>query len=259
MGEQLSVFIVTLNEAERIGRTLDAIAGLSSDVIVVDSGSTDATVEIAREKGVKVVHRDWSGYGPQKRHGESLCRHDWVLNIDADEVVTPELAREIGALMQGARELADAYRIRIVEVYPGETKPAPFAYGLDPVRLYRRSKGSYAESAVHDRVMLQADAKVGVLRHRIDHFSVPSMRNQIDKLLRYADAHEAATEHRSRRISSLRMISEFPLAFLKAYFGRRHFMRGAYGYAIAVNYAYYRHIRIMQLYERNRLPKADDI
>ncbi len=87
----VSVFVITRNEAARLGRTLGAL-GWANQVVVVDSGSTDATCEIAREKGAEVHHRDWAGYGSQKVFAEAQCRHDWLLNLDADEVVTPDLA-----------------------------------------------------------------------------------------------------------------------------------------------------------------------
>ncbi len=248
----LSTFIIARNEADRIGPVIEAAQKISSEVIVVDSGSTDATVAVAEAAGARVVHNDWPGYGPQKRFAETLCANDWLLNLDADEVLSRELSDEIREMFGRGRPPADAFTIPIVEMYPGESRPAPFAYALSPVRLYRVSKGRYADSTVYDRVMLEDAAKVGSLRHPIHHYSVRSLREEAGKLLGYADAQAQAAENAGRRVSALRMISEFPLAFLKAYILRRHFLRGAYGYAIAINYAYYRHMRIVQFYERAR-------
>jgi glycosyltransferase involved in cell wall biosynthesis len=89
----LSVFIICKNEADRIGRTLEAVRGLSDDIVVVDSGSTDGTQALAAQLGARVVEHPFEGYGPQKRHAETLCRHPWLLNIDADEVIPPDLGR----------------------------------------------------------------------------------------------------------------------------------------------------------------------
>jgi glycosyltransferase involved in cell wall biosynthesis len=162
----LSIFIITRDEADRIGRTLDALAGLSDDIIVVDSGSVDGTRDIAAAKGARVVEHAFEGYGPQKRFAETVCRHPWLLNLDADEVLPADLAAEIRALFGSGELTADAYRIRIAEIFPGEGAPHRFAYALSPVRLYRRDKGTYSASPVHDRVDLAADARIGRLRVR---------------------------------------------------------------------------------------------
>lgn len=94
-GLPLSIFIITRNEADRLPRTLAAIRTLSDDIVVVDSGSTDDTVALAAAAGARTLHRDWEGYGPQKRFAEEQCRHPWLLNLDADEWIPPHLADEI--------------------------------------------------------------------------------------------------------------------------------------------------------------------
>ena len=123
---QLSIFIIARDEADRIGRTIEAVRGLSDDIVLVDSGSTDGTQGIAERLGARVVFNPWPGYGQQKRFAEEQCRHDWLLNIDADEVVPPDLAAEIASLFAGPGPAADAYQIRIAEIFPGE--PAPVSY-----------------------------------------------------------------------------------------------------------------------------------
>jgi glycosyltransferase involved in cell wall biosynthesis len=249
MTQPISAFIISKDEADRIGPTLAALREVADEIVVVDSGSKDETVAIAQRAGARVFHQDWLGYGPQKRFAEDQCTHDWLLNLDADEVLSPELVDEIRALFQGSGPDRDAYEIVIAEVFPGERAPAAFAYSLAPVRLYDRRKGRYADSTVHDRVDLAPGATVARLRHRVHHFSIRSLRHEMTKLLTYADRIAAAKEHRHRRPGALRLVSEFPLAFLKAYVLRRHFLRGAYGWAIAINYAYYRHMRIVAMYE----------
>ena len=94
----LSIFIIAQNEVDRIGRTIEAARALSDDIILVDSGSTDGTQALAESLGARVIFNAWPGYGQQKRFAEEQCRHDWLLNLDADEVVPPDLAAEIAAL-----------------------------------------------------------------------------------------------------------------------------------------------------------------
>ena len=256
----LSVFIIACNEADRIGRTIAAIAEIAAEIIVVDSGSTDATVAIAERLGARVIANDWPGYGPQKRFAEAACRGPWVLNIDADEVVSPELASEIVALFADGEPACDAYRIAIAEVYPGERRPHRWAYALHPVRLYRKDAGQYAQSAVHDRVELRPGARLGRLHHRIHHHSLRSLAEQLNKFNAYTDMQVADMDRRGRLPPAWRILIEFPLAFLKTYLGRRHFLRGWYGIATAANVAFARHLRIAKTIEarRRRILRHDD-
>src|SRR3712207_4928412 len=94
----LSVFIIARNEADRIGATIRAVRDLTDDLVVIDSGSTDGTQAVAEELGARVIFNAWPGYGPQKRFGEEQCRHDWILNLDADEELSPALREEIRSL-----------------------------------------------------------------------------------------------------------------------------------------------------------------
>ena len=97
---------------------------------------------MAREFGARLIEHPFPGYGPQKRFAEGECRHPWLLNLDADEVLSPPLRAEIAALFADGEPQADAYEIAIHEVFPGEDEPHPLGYALTPVRLYRRDKGS---------------------------------------------------------------------------------------------------------------------
>lgn len=246
----LSVFIIALNEADRIGRTIAAVRALSDDIVLVDSGSTDGTQALAESLGARVIHHDWPGYGQQKRFAEEQCRHPWLLNIDADEVIPPDLAGEIAALFAHGEPSHDAYRIRIAEIFPGEGAPHRFAYALSPVRLYRSDKGRYSPSPVHDRVDLAPGARVAKLAGTIHHYSVRSLGEQMDKLNAYSDAQADDLDQRGEELSALRLGLEFPANFLKAYIGRRHALRGVYGFMTAMNYGFYRYLRVAKHWER---------
>lgn len=253
---QLSVFVIARNEVDRIGRTLEAVRDLTDDLIVIDSGSTDGTQDIAAAAGARVIFNPWPGYGEQKRFGEDQSRHPWVLNVDADEVVPPSLADEIVALFAKGEPDADAYRIRIAEIFPGEGEPHPLAYALAPVRLYRRDKGRYSPSPVHDRVKLADGARVKRLKGTIHHFSVRSIGDQLAKLNNYTDALVEDLDARGESVSRLRLVLEFPANFVKAYVGRRHAVRGVYGFMTAMNFAFYRYLRVAKHLERRMAEKA---
>jgi glycosyltransferase involved in cell wall biosynthesis len=249
----LSVFIIAYNEADRLPRVLDSLCDLAEDVVVVDSGSDDGTQDVALRHGARLIEHEFPGYGPQKRFAEGECRHNWLLNLDADEVVSPELRAEIAALFAAGEPEADAYEIAIHEMFPGEDEPHPLGYALTPVRLYRRDKGRYNPSPVHDRVDLAPGAKVARLKGRIHHISVRSLGHQLEKLNSYTDAQVRDLEARGIEVTTLRVFLEFPGAFLKAYFGRRHCLRGIYGFMTAMNFAFYRYLRVAKALERRRL------
>jgi glycosyltransferase involved in cell wall biosynthesis len=246
----LSIFIIAQNEADRIGRTIAAARALSDDIVVVDSGSTDGTQAVAEALGARVIFNPWPGYGRQKRFAEDQCRHDWLLNLDADEVLPADLVAEIAGLFRFGAPAADAYKLRIAEIFPGEKAPHRFAYALSPVRLYRKSKGRYSPSPVHDRVDLAPGTKVGKLRGTIHHFSVRSLGEQMDKLNAYSDAQADDLDARGATVSGFRLVVEFPANFIKAYIGRRHALRGLYGFMTAMNYAFYRYLRVAKHWER---------
>jgi glycosyltransferase involved in cell wall biosynthesis len=249
----ISIFIIAKNEADRIGETIRAVRSLTDDLILVDSGSTDGTQAIAEELGARVIFNAWPGYGPQKRFAEDQCRHVWLLNLDADEVVPENLAGEIQALFAQGEPPCQAYRIGIAEIFPGEAAPHPLAYTLYPVRLYRKDRGRYSPSLVHDRVDLKPGGKIGKLKGILHHRSVRSLGDQLAKLNRYSDQQAVDLEIRGVSIPTWRVFFELPAAFIKAYIGRRHALRGTYGFLTAMNYAISRHLRLAKHYEKKRL------
>ncbi|WP_240006787.1 glycosyltransferase family 2 protein [Pseudaquidulcibacter saccharophilus] len=249
MNAKLSIFIIAKNEGDRIGKTLAAIKGLGDEIIVIDSGSSDDTVAVSESYGAKVIFNEWCGYGEQKRFGEDVCKNDWLLNLDADEVITTELYDEIKSLFANNEPAPQGFAFPIVETFPFETIPHKFAYALSPVRLYNKKIGRYNPSPVHDRVDLVDGAQVTHLKGRVCHYSVRSLGEQIIKLNSYADAQALDLIKRGKKISPIRIVFEFPMTFLKAYIGRRHFLRGVYGFLSAMNFAYYRHLRIAKYFE----------
>ncbi|MCP5145360.1 MAG: glycosyltransferase family 2 protein [Gammaproteobacteria bacterium] len=123
----ISVFVIALNEADRIGRTLASVADWADEVIVIDSGSTDGTCDIARAAGARVISHDWPGYGQQKIFGEQQCRNRWLLNLDADEVVSPALADSIRSFINGDTTGIGAAAFRWQMVHWRDPKPRRLA------------------------------------------------------------------------------------------------------------------------------------
>ena len=123
----LSVYLITKNEEQRLEKTLAQAAKVADEIVVVDSGSTDNTLKIAESFGAKTLHHDWVSYCEQKNFAEQQCANDWVLMLDADEVLSEELVEEINRLKSGEPEF-NAYKIKIVNMFPQDEKPRRFAH-----------------------------------------------------------------------------------------------------------------------------------
>lgn len=256
----LSAFVICLNESMRIGATLESLKGLVDEVIVVDSGSTDGTQDIAQRHGAKVIHHDWPGYGQQKRFAEEQCQHDWVLNLDADEVLSDALIAQIREVFtkQDGQTLfemggIDGYALKIRDCIPTEQHPRPFAHMTRAVRLYNKTKGRYADSLVHDRVQFaDSAAHIHTLSAPVYHYSVTSMEQAIAKLNRYStmQAQDMASRGKYPAMLGLRLYIEFPIAFIKSYILRGDILRGSKGFTNAMTYAFSRFARIAKGLER---------
>lgn len=253
----VSVFIIARNEADRIGRTIASVVDLVEEVIVVDSGSDDGTRAAAEAAGARVHDNAFAGYGPQKRFGEDRCRNDWVLNIDADEDVTPALAAELRALVEsGGHDAAPCWRVAIRDVFAHEDQPAPWAHDVRQIRFYDRRVARFSESPVFDTVRPPPGAKIKDLRQPLAHRSVRSLSFQIDKHNRYTDMLVADLGARGRRLPRLRLLTEFPAAFLKAYVLRRYALYGWWGFVASMTYAQFRFLRNAKAFEAELMAAA---
>lgn len=245
----ISAFLIVKNEEARLGRTLQALQPWVDEIVVVDSGSTDDTIDIARSYGAWVYERSWTGYGSQKKFAEEQCRNEWVLNVDADEVISPELANEIQLLFAGGVPPAPAaYRTKILNVYPGEAKPRPLANDYNVVRLYHKAAGSYRDHPVHDRVELK-DVQPIQLQAPIYHHPFTSFAHVIEKNNNFSSFRSTHSSERSLAYLKARLLIEFPLNFVKTYFFRRHFTGGWKGFYFSLCHAFMRTSRIAKMLE----------
>ncbi len=257
--KKLSVYIIAKNEAARIMRTLKAVRPIADELVVVDSGSTDGTVEIARGIADKVVFHEWVSFSNQKHYAEQLCTHDWVMMDDADEVVSPQLRDEIAAWKTRDDQPPFLYRFHIASIYPGEAKPPRFGYAYDEIRLYhRRHGGMRAEDLTNDRVHANDGETIGQFKASVWHYSYVSLEQVVTKLNRYTTEVLAKNRRLNRRFSVVRLFIEMPLNFIRYYFLRRLFAHGMTGFILAVNAAYFRWLRIAKDYEMRHLARGSE-
>ncbi len=227
----ISCTIITKNEADRIEATLIPIKGLVDEILVVDSGSTDNTVEICKSHGARVIHNDWVGFGPQKRFCEEQATHDWILNIDADEVLKDELIAEIMALKAAGEPEFSGYRFKQISIYPGQLEPRLFADYHNFIRLYDRRVMRFHDSLVHDTVD-EKDFEIEQLKGLCYHFSFRSLGHLIAKLDSYTSL-QAKEIKRAPWKLRLRLLTEYPFQFFKYMVLRRHITGGMFGFQLS--------------------------
>ncbi|MEM6650287.1 MAG: glycosyltransferase family 2 protein [Pseudomonadota bacterium] len=238
----ISCTIITKNEGDRIGRTILSTRGLVDEVVVVDSGSTDDTVAVCEDLGARVIHNPWPGYGPQKRFAEDQAQHDWILNLDADEVLSDRLQGAIKDLKDKAPPPLKGYRFRQVTVYPGQDSPRPLADFHHYVRLYDRRAMRFRDSLVHDVVDVGRQP-VGDLPGGALHYSFRSLDHLARKLDSYTSL-QAKEIKKPRWQLRLRQPFEYGLLFLRYAILRRHLTGGLYGVKVAHTMAKGRSARI---------------
>lgn len=251
---KLSVILITKNESHNIRDCLDSVR-FASEWIVVDSGSTDNTVELAREFGATVIQtKDWPGFGIQKNRALSAATGDWILSIDADERITPELGEEIMRVISQP-EACDAYEIHRQSWYCGKF----IRYGdwsNDYVlRLFKRNHAHFTNDLVHERLV--AEGKIGRLQACMKHYSYLSFSQVLQKIDSYTE-YSAIQKHRQGKKAGVGTAVLHGLwAFIRCYFLRLGFLDGGHGLALAISNAensYYRYLKIWLL-EQNKTPE----
>lgn len=245
----ISVFIIAKNEADRIAHTIDSVKDWVDEVIVVDSGSTDQTVELSKSLGAATQFHPWRGYGPQKVHAETLCRNDWILNLDADEVVSPELRAEIESRFQGGGPEHTAFRMPFLPIYYARNRGHVATARHRPVRLYRRSCAGFKDSPVHDSVVVR-QGPIGELRGLVLHKSFRDLSDHVQKADFYSTMQAEDLFRRGRPPSLLRLVLIPLFGFFKSYFLRREFRNGVEGVVASHMYAFQRFLREAKTYER---------
>ena len=245
---RLSVTVIAWNEEERLRACLES-AAWADEIIVIDAESTDKTVQVAREFTDKIWVRTWAGFAAQKNFALELATGEWVLSLDADERVTPELRERIGRIVR-ANGPADGYSIPRKNVFWGAWVRHGGLYPDYQLRLFRRAAGRFADSAVHESVMVEG--RVAALAEPMLHHSYRGLEDFVARSNRYSTlaAHEITS--RGGR-AGLADVALRPLGrFLSMYVLRRGFLDGWRGFVLAVLYANYVFLRMAKAWEARR-------
>ncbi len=245
---QVSVTIITRNEASNLARALESVAW-ADDVVVVDCGSTDDTVAIARRHTERVFVRDWPGYGAQKNHAATLALHDWILSLDADERVTPALAGEIQTLLASGPK-ARGYRIPRVTWHLGRWIRSTDWYPDYQLRLYDRRAGSWVTRHVHESV--RVDGQPGAIQHELEHYAYRDLAEHFETMARYTDLAARQMRDEGTRATFAGLAVHPPLAFLRNYVLKGGFRDGTAGLIVSGLNAYYVFLKLAKLWELQR-------
>ena len=242
---KLSVIIITKNEAENIRGCIESVAW-ADEIVVVDSGSSDATVGICRELGVQVLERDWPGFGMQKNRALAAATGEWVFSIDADERVTPELRASIETVLSNPDCIA--YEISRISSYCGRFMRHSGWYPDHIVRLFRRNSARFTDDLVHERLIVEG--KIGRLEGELLHYAFDDLEEVLRKVNQYSSAGAAMMQKKGRHASLTGAVLRGLWSFVRSYLLRGGFLDGAEGFMLAVSNAegtYYRYVKLMLL------------
>jgi glycosyltransferase involved in cell wall biosynthesis len=244
----LTVTIITLNEAEHIAAAIES-ASFADEIVVVDSGSTDRTVEIARDKGVRVFTREWSGYVDQKNYAAEQASHDWIFSLDADERIPAALAAEIRSTLDGEPHHY-GYRVPRVAFHLGRWIRTTDFYPDYQTRLYNRRFARWDGRYVHESVSVNGPS--GQLRNELQHYSFSDLRDQIHRINHYSTLSAKQMYEAGRRTGPIEILVHPPAAFLRNYVLRRGFLDGTAGLTISLMNAWSVGLKFMKLWELQR-------
>lgn len=241
--QSLTLIVITKNEEGQIARCLNSVP-FANQKVVVDSGSSDRTVEIAKGLGAQVVQTsDWPGFGPQKNRALEWARGDWVLSLDADEYLSAPLQEEIRQVLESAD--SDAFRFPRRSSYCGQFMRHSGWYPDYVTRLFRRGKARFSEDVVHEQLIV--NGRMATLRHDLMHESFKTLEDVLSKLNAYSSAGAEKMYRSGRRGSLTQAVVRGLWAFFRTYVLRLGLLDGRRGFLLAVSNAegtYYRYLKL---------------
>jgi len=238
MSPKLSIAIVTCNEEPNIRRTLESVKW-ADEIVVVDSGSTDKTVEICREYTDKVIYQEWLGFSSQKNFAIDNTKGEWVLSLDADEPVEPELGEEIRRIVASPGAF-DGYRIPRKTYFLDKQIRHGGWYPDYNLRLFRKGKGRFEKRAVHEAI--KVDGRVGTTEHALLHYAYPDLVSYMTSINKYSSlAVNVLTEKGISRFKAgwVNIVLRPFSTFILKYFLRLGFLDGKPGLVLNLFHSYY--------------------
>lgn len=244
----LSVTIITLNEEKNLRACLESVA-FADEIIMVDSGSTDSTLEIAHEFTDRIFQEPWQGYAGQKNLAQDKTQGPWILNVDADERVTSELKEEILSVLQNKSSYV-GFKIPRKNFFCGQWIPHGGWYPDYVLRLYRKDAGSFAQREVHEQIVVQG--KVGSLRSALEHFTYDSISDYNKRMDRYSELSAQQYWKEGKKVSWAEILFRTWFTFFRMWILQRGFLDKSNGLILAVLYSYYTFSKYGKLREKSK-------
>lgn len=245
----LSCYIRTKNEARMIGDVVKAALQIAREVVIIDSGSTDDTVAIAEAAGARVIRHEWLGNGRQKRLGEDACAHDWLLDLDADEIVTPSLAAEILVLFETGEPPEPIYSVPLAFAPPFGEPWLKFGISRRE-KLYDRRVVRAPDHAAWDQFEIPPGVAVGRMKSPLLHHAFTGAEHLMEKLNRNSSTRAREIPPRPAPVLALRIVFGLPVYFAKRYVLDGFFRGGVYGFSFALMAGFGRWLRDLKMFER---------
>jgi glycosyltransferase involved in cell wall biosynthesis len=249
--EKVTVAIITKDEEGNIRDCLESVKW-ADEIVVVDNGSTDRTLSICQEYGARIFQEEWKGYSGQKNSAIEKAGNEWVLNLDADERVSPELRQE---MQKGLEENqgVDGYWIPRKNFFLGRWIRYCGWYPDLNLRLFRKSRGRFGERAVHERLKLEGKALT--LTHPLIHETYRSLSDFLRRMDRYSSLAAGEMLREGRKFRLIDPVLRPPFTFLQMYVLRAGFLEGYFGFVLSVLYSYYtfaKYIKLRELKKNDR-------
>lgn len=252
--EKLSAVILTKNEEKNIERVINSVKDIADEILVIDSGSTDRTVEIATNLGATVIFNKWQGAAKQRTFASLQASNDWVLALDADEEVSPQLKESIKNALKNPS--FDAYELPRKTYYLGKFLEHTW-YPEWRLRLFKKGYVEF-EGELHEEVKFLKECKVGKLRGDLYHYSYKSLYHQYAKTVDYAKAMAEIYHKNGKKFKPYKLILSPISMFIKNYFLKRGFLDGWRGFLVAMSSFFYAFLKYIFLYELELKDKYKD-
>ncbi len=251
---KISLVIIAFNEAQKIEACIDSAAAVADEVIVVDSYSTDETAILAKNKGAIVLKNKFEGYVEQKNYAMEQAQHDYILSLDADEQLSPELRAEILELKQNWS--ADGYRMKRLNNYCGKWLRYGGWYPDHQLRLWDRRQGSWEGKKVHEKVVMRSEAKVSMLKGDLLHYTIDSIGQHIQQIERFSSLRAEQMKEDQKAVNYYHLYAKPIFKFWSSYLLKGGIFDGFYGLVMCYNSAYsvfLRYAKLKELYNQENV------
>lgn len=245
--QKVSAVLITLNAGDRLEATLNALTWCN-EIVVVDSGSTDETLEICERYHCQIVHRDFDRYGNQKRFAVELAQHDWVLSVDSDEVVSERLKNEIQAVLRQPEVVHAGYYVSIPLIFLGTRIKSEASKKF--LRFFNKRYGNFDDALVHEKVRLTGS--LGSLKGEMLHYSYQDLTCYFRKFNRYTSLAAESLYQKRKSTSFAHIILKCPATFIKVYLLKGCILNGIPGFLWAFLSSVYPVVKYAKLWELNR-------